>query len=98
VRGVVAQGDSVTVKVDYDRRTLIAPNHTCTHVLNHALLATLGGDIAQKGSLVDDEKLRFDFSFGKPVPPESLAAIEAAVQKVHALTLCACPSVCKCCV
>jgi alanyl-tRNA synthetase len=41
-----------TVKVDYARRQNIAPNHTCTHVLNHALLATLGGDISQKGSLV----------------------------------------------
>jgi alanyl-tRNA synthetase len=51
-RKVFSQGDTATVKVDYARRQNIAPNHTCTHVLNHALLATLGGDISQKGSLV----------------------------------------------
>lgn len=70
--------------MDYERRSLIAPNHTCTHVLNHALLSHLGEGINQKGSLVDDEKLRFDFSFGKQVDPAALALVEKHVQDVVA--------------
>ena len=63
-------GDSLVVSVDYDRRAYIAPNHTMTHVLNYALKTVLLGDkppegvtIDQKGSLVDAEKLRFDFTW-----------------------------------
>ncbi|CAL4916236.1 unnamed protein product [Urochloa decumbens] len=74
-------GDSVICKVDYDRRTLIAPNHTCTHMLNFALREVLGDHVDQKGSIVLPEKLRFDFSHGKPVHPEDLRKIESIVNQ-----------------
>lgn len=48
--------------MDYRRRGRVAPNHTMTHVLNYALRKVVGGNPDQKGSLVNDEKLRFDFS------------------------------------
>ncbi|WZZ60031.1 hypothetical protein YC2023_060138 [Brassica napus] len=66
-------------KVDYERRKLIAPNHTCTHMLNFALKEVLGDHIDQKGSIVLPEKLRYDFSHGKPVDPEDLRKIESIV-------------------
>uniref|UniRef100_A0A0E0EWA0 Alanine--tRNA ligase n=1 Tax=Oryza meridionalis TaxID=40149 RepID=A0A0E0EWA0_9ORYZ len=74
-------GDKVTCKVDYSRRALIAPNHTCTHMLNFALREILGDHVDQKGSIVLPEKLRFDFSHGKPVQPEDLRKIESIVNQ-----------------
>ncbi|XP_019184213.1 PREDICTED: alanine--tRNA ligase-like [Ipomoea nil] len=74
-------GDKVICKVDYDRRSLIAPNHTCTHMLNFALREILGDHVDQKGSIVLPEKLRFDFSHGKPVKPEELQKIEYIVNE-----------------
>ncbi|ONK72152.1 uncharacterized protein A4U43_C04F16330 [Asparagus officinalis] len=74
-------GDEVICKVDYGRRTLIAPNHTCTHLLNFALKEVLGDHVDQKGSIVLPEKLRFDFSHGKPIHPEDLRKIESIVNK-----------------
>ncbi|KAG8095381.1 hypothetical protein GUJ93_ZPchr0012g20675 [Zizania palustris] len=74
-------GDKVTCKVDYDRRAHIAPNHTCTHMLNFALREILGDHVDQKGSIVLPEKLRFDFSHGKPVQPEDLRKIESIVNQ-----------------
>ncbi|KAJ8451276.1 hypothetical protein Cgig2_014048 [Carnegiea gigantea] len=117
-------GDKVTCKVDYQRRQLIAPNHTCTHMLNFALRVccileeehlnlfihscisivcfvntthqklcpvkmlfhvdlqeVLGTHVDQKGSIVLPEKLRFDFSHGKPVQSEELRKIEAIVNE-----------------
>ncbi|PIN00725.1 Alanyl-tRNA synthetase [Handroanthus impetiginosus] len=74
-------GDKVICKVDYDRRMLIAPNHTCTHMLNFALREVLGNHVDQKGSIVLPEKLRFDFSHGKPVKPEELRKIESIVNE-----------------
>ncbi|KAM3292962.1 hypothetical protein ACQJBY_036525 [Aegilops geniculata] len=74
-------GDEVKCKVDYTRRTLIAPNHTCTHMLNFALREVLGDHVDQKGSIVLPEKLRFDFSHGKPVQPEDLRKIEHIVNQ-----------------
>ncbi|KAJ9678379.1 hypothetical protein PVL29_020528 [Vitis rotundifolia] len=63
----------------YDRRKLIAPNHTCTHMLNFALREVLGNHVDQKGSTVLPEKLRFDFSHGKPIHPDHLRRIESIV-------------------
>ncbi|CAH2036704.1 unnamed protein product [Thlaspi arvense] len=83
--GKVTVGDKVTCKVDYERRKLIANNHTCTHMLNFALkeckYKVLGDHIKQKGSIVLPEKLRFDFSNGEPVNPEDLRKIDCIVNK-----------------
>lgn len=75
----ISVGDQVIAKVDYERRARIAPNHTCTHILNYALKTVLGEHIDQKGSLVADDKLRFDFSHGKPIDPNDLLKIESIV-------------------
>jgi len=80
--GSFTVGDKISAEVDYVRRQLIAPNHTCTHILNLALMEVLGDGIHQKGSLVDPEKLRFDFSHGKQVLPAELAKVEARVQEI----------------
>jgi alanyl-tRNA synthetase len=58
-KGAVRVGDAITCKVDYERRRKIAPNHSMTHVLNFALRNVLGDDVSQKGSLVDESKLRY---------------------------------------
>merc|ERR1712066_445023 len=75
-KGDLKVGDKVTIKVDYTRRALVAKNHTATHILNYALRQVLGDKADQKGSLVDEEKLRFDFSHGKPVELEEMRKIE----------------------
>ncbi|XP_020993152.2 alanine--tRNA ligase [Arachis duranensis] len=77
----ISVGDKVVCKVDYGRRSLIAPNHTCTHMLNFALREVLGDHVDQKGSIVLPEKLRFDFSHGKPVDPDNLRKIESIVNE-----------------
>ena len=59
----------------------VAPNHTMTHVLNYALRKTLGGEVDQKGSLVSDEKFRFDFSWGRAVNSDELSSVEAIVNE-----------------
>ena len=77
-------GDKVECAVDYDRRAKIAPNHTMTHVLNYALREVLMKDdnssdenkCAQRGSFVDDERLRFDFSWDAPLSETDLRAVE----------------------
>ncbi|PON41707.1 Alanine-tRNA ligase, class IIc [Parasponia andersonii] len=79
--GRLSVGDKVICMVDYKRRKLIAPNHTCTHMLNFALREVLGNHVDQKGSIVLPEKLRFDFSHGKPVDVNDLRRIETIVNE-----------------
>ena len=79
-RGSIRIAETVTASVDYARRRRIAPNHTGTHILNHALKRILGDHVSQKGSLVTDEKLRFDFSHKKAMTVEQLAEVEHLVQ------------------
>merc|ERR1719401_515887 len=74
--GTLKVGDNVSVKVDFTRRALVAKNHTATHILNYALRQVLGPKVDQKGSLVDEGKLRFDFSHGKPVEVEEMRRVE----------------------
>ncbi|OAA46852.1 alanyl-tRNA synthetase [Metarhizium rileyi] len=75
--GTLSSGDVVICEYDELRRSPIRNNHTGTHVLNHSLREVLGDDINQKGSLVDHEKLRFDFSHKSQVKIEELRKIEA---------------------
>ncbi|MRX50790.1 alanine--tRNA ligase [Paracoccus sp. S-4012] len=77
--GEIAVGQGAQLSVDSDRRGAIRANHSATHLLNEALRGALGEHVAQKGSLNADDRLRFDFSHGKAVTAEELAAIEAEV-------------------
>ena len=90
--GTFTVGETVICKVDYVRRAPIASNHTMTHVLNYALQEVLvtrprneSGKVGtvtvdQKGSLVDEFKLRFDFSWNGPLSLKELKAVEDIVQ------------------
>ena len=77
--GSVAVGDSVTLRVDAERRSRIRANHSATHLLHAALRHQLGGHVTQKGSLVAPDRLRFDFSHAKALTPAEIAAVEAEV-------------------
>lgn len=74
-------GDSVNVIVDSNRREAIKLNHSATHLLHAALRKILGGHVTQKGSLVDAEKLRFDFSHFEGISASTLCTIENSVNQ-----------------
>jgi alanyl-tRNA synthetase len=69
-------GEAVELVVDHDRRTSTRANHSATHLIHEALRQVLGTHVAQKGSLVAPERLRFDISHPKPVTAEELKAVE----------------------
>lgn len=77
--GKVSLGDTVHLEVDVERRDRIRANHSATHLVHAALRNTLGEHVTQKGSLVAEDRLRFDFSHPKPLTDEEIAAIEAEV-------------------
>jgi alanyl-tRNA synthetase len=74
--GRVAVGYAAQLKVDAARRMAIRANHSATHLLHEALRQILGDHVAQKGSLVDPERLRFDISHPKPISSEELSTVE----------------------
>ncbi len=74
--GVLHPGAALALEVDHARRSDVRRNHSATHLLHEALRQVLGDHIAQKGSLVAPERLRFDFSHPKPVAREELARAE----------------------
>ncbi len=77
--GGLKVGDKVLAKVDADRRQAIRLNHSATHLMHAALRSELGDHVRQKGSLVDAQRLRFDFSHYEGVTPEQLQTIEDMV-------------------
>ncbi|EPF13533.1 alanine--tRNA ligase [Cedecea davisae DSM 4568] len=79
VSGVLKVGDSVEAKVDEARRARIRLNHSATHLLHAALREVLGTHVAQKGSLVNDKGLRFDFSHFEGMKPAEIRAVEDIV-------------------
>lgn len=73
--GKVENGASARLEVDHARRGSLRANHSATHLLHEALREVLGGHVAQKGSLVAPERLRFDFSHPKPISDDELAQV-----------------------
>ena len=80
-QGSLEKSDAVEMRVDGERRSRLRSNHSVTHLMHAALRERLGDHVAQKGSLVSPEYLRFDFSHQKPVNADELAMIEADVNK-----------------
>jgi alanyl-tRNA synthetase len=75
-------GDIVRMDVDRARRTAIRQNHSATHLLHEALRQVLGDHIAQRGSLVAPDRLRFDFSHPKPITADELEKVEDIANKI----------------
>ncbi|MCW5698008.1 MAG: alanine--tRNA ligase [Bauldia sp.] len=80
--GTLKIGDKVSLAIDAARRRHIRSNHSATHLLHAALRSVLGTHVAQKGSLVAPDRLRFDFSHPKPIAESELEAIEAMANRV----------------
>ncbi len=77
--GAVSVGQTVHLAVDGARRNRIRANHSATHLLHAALRNRLGGHVTQKGSMVAEDRLRFDFSHNAALTAEDIAAVEAEV-------------------
>ncbi len=80
--GVLETGSALALEVDHARRTAIQRNHSATHLLHEALRQVLGDHVAQKGSLVAPDRLRFDFSHPKPMTAAEIEAVEDVANEV----------------
>jgi alanyl-tRNA synthetase len=80
--GALKSGDKVDLKVDAEKRHTTRANHSAAHLLHAALKHVLGPHVAQKGQLVDADRMRFDFSHGAPLTDAEIARIEAEVNAV----------------
>ena len=79
VEGEVEVGDSLTARVDAERRVKTVRNHSATHLMHKALREVLGAHVQQKGSLVNAERTRFDFAHNAPMTEAQIAKVEAMV-------------------
>ncbi|WP_421873398.1 alanine--tRNA ligase [Pararhizobium sp.] len=80
--GTVTLGDAAALTVDHARRSRLRANHSATHLLHEALREVLGTHVAQKGSLVAPERLRFDVSHPKPMSAEELKIVEDMANEI----------------
>ncbi|MGE0713598.1 MAG: alanine--tRNA ligase [Planctomycetota bacterium] len=81
LEGTLHAGRGYRLEVDVARRDAIRRNHSATHLLHHALRSILGEHVIQKGSLVAPDRLRFDFSHGKPLSPQERQRIERMINE-----------------
>ncbi|TIN79026.1 alanine--tRNA ligase [Mesorhizobium sp.] len=80
--GTVDTGATVELKVDHARRSRLRANHSATHLIHEALREVLGTHVAQKGSLVAPERLRFDISHNKPISPDEIEEVERMANEI----------------
>lgn len=81
IKGHLKKGDNVKAEVDVEKRHATTLNHSATHLLHATLRELLGGHVTQKGSFVEPERLRFDFSYSSPLTTEQLKLIEDRVNQ-----------------
>jgi alanyl-tRNA synthetase len=81
VKGSLSVGDVVDAKVDGEQRAQIMRNHSATHLMHKALREVLGDHVSQKGSLVDADKTRFDFSHNAPMSADEIRRVEEIVNR-----------------
>jgi len=81
ISGSISMDDSANAKIDASKRKKIARNHSATHLLHAALRKVLGETVSQKGSLVDSDRLRFDFSHDEPLTADEINEIESMVNR-----------------
>ena len=79
--GALKRGDVISMSVERDKRKATAIHHSATHLMHAALKDVLGDHVQQKGSLVDENKLRFDFSHPDPLTDEQIKAVEEIVNR-----------------
>ena len=80
-KGNIKKGEVIEMSVEKEKRSAIAIHHSSTHLVHAALREVLGDHVQQKGSLVDENKLRFDFSHTKPLTKDEISKIEEIVNK-----------------
>lgn len=82
VSGTLETGETADLKIEADRRRRVVANHSATHLMHAALRHVLGEHVTQKGSLVEEDRLRFDFSHSGPMTETEIEAVEAQVNAI----------------